>query len=66
MHESSTDLVDGNDQLGSLHSCEMLDRARDTDGEVQLRSDNLAGESRKQAKMIEGSALGARRGCSST
>ena len=37
----STYLVDSDDQLGSLHSSEMLDRSRDTDSEVQLRGDDL-------------------------
>ena len=40
-------LVDGDDQLGSLHSSKMLDRPRDTDSEVQLRGDNLGGDERE-------------------
>src|SRR5262245_17806716 len=36
-------LVDGDDDLGSLHPGEVLDRARDADGEVERRGHDLAG-----------------------
>src|SRR5262249_19136409 len=36
-------LVDSDDDLGILHAGEMLDGARDADGNVQLRRDDLAG-----------------------
>jgi len=35
-------LVDGDDHLAVLHACQVLDRAADADGDVQLRGDNLA------------------------
>jgi hypothetical protein len=38
---SETDLVDGYDQLALLHSRQMLDGARDTDGKIQLGSNDL-------------------------
>lgn len=34
-------LVDGDDELGLLHTSQMLDRSRDTDGHVQLGSNDL-------------------------
>lgn len=34
-------LVDRNDKLRFLHTSQMLDSTRDTDGDVELRSDNL-------------------------
>src|SRR5690606_23814413 len=34
-------LVDGDDDLRVLHARQMLDRARNTDGDVELRRDNL-------------------------
>src|ERR1043165_4458220 len=36
-------LVDGDDHLGILHAGEMLDRAADADGDVELGRDDLAG-----------------------
>src|SRR5262245_25406180 len=36
-------LVDRDDRLGALHAGEVLDRARDRDGEVQVGGDDLAG-----------------------
>ena len=36
-------LVDGDDDLGVLHAGEMLDRAGDADGDVELGRDDLAG-----------------------
>src|SRR5215218_7136647 len=36
-------LVDGDDGLGILHPGEVLDGARNADGNVELRSDDLAG-----------------------
>src|SRR5688500_2103310 len=36
-------LVDGDDDLAVLHSGKVLDRAGDTDGDINLRSDDLAG-----------------------
>src|SRR4051812_22778745 len=36
-------LVDGDDGLGVLHSGEVLDRARNADGNVEVGGDDLAG-----------------------
>eukprot|EP01022_Parablepharisma_sp_SALTPOND_P004193 TRINITY_DN118_c0_g1_i10.p1 TRINITY_DN118_c0_g1~~TRINITY_DN118_c0_g1_i10.p1 ORF type:complete len:1227 (-),score=392.65 TRINITY_DN118_c0_g1_i10:741-4421(-) len=36
-------LVDGHDDLGVLHAGQVLDRAGDTDGDIQLGGDDLAG-----------------------
>src|SRR5487761_1525987 len=36
-------LVDRDDDLGIFHAGEMLDRARDADGDVELRCHDLAG-----------------------
>src|SRR6185369_5799455 len=35
-------LIDGDDRLGILHSGEMLDRARNSDRDIDLRSDDFA------------------------
>lgn len=35
-------LVDSNDKLRVLHACKMLDGARDTHGDVERRSNDLA------------------------
>lgn len=54
-----TYLVDSNDQLGLLHSSEMLNSTRDSDGEVELGSNDLGrGEdrSRQSRSSFEGNA----------
>ena len=46
-----TNLVDGDNQLGPLHPCEMLDGSRDTDGEVQLGGNNLSAGAEGQTEV---------------